>query len=45
MDEMAKFLLNNKPIPDHISGKEGWNNMKVSDAVYEAAKSGKRIVG
>jgi predicted dehydrogenase len=43
MDEMAKFLLNDKPIPDHISGYEGLRDMKVIDAVYKAAKTGKRI--
>lgn len=42
MDEMAKYLLNDKPFPDHISGQEGLRDMKVIDAVYKAARSGKR---
>ncbi len=42
MDELAKFLLNNKPYPEHISGIEGYKDMKVIDAVYKAAESGKR---
>ncbi|WP_341224727.1 Gfo/Idh/MocA family oxidoreductase [uncultured Arcticibacterium sp.] len=44
MDEMAKFLLNNKPFPDHISGLEGLKDLKVIDAVYEAAKTGERVL-
>jgi predicted dehydrogenase len=43
MDGMAKVLLENKPLPEHISGIEGWRDMKVLDAIYKAAKSGKRV--
>lgn len=43
MDEMAKYLLNDKPFPSHISGEEGLKDMKVIDAVYKAAKTGKRV--
>jgi len=43
MDEMAKFLLNAKSFPDHISGLEGLKDMKVIDAVYKAAKTGERV--
>ena len=41
MDEMAKFILNGKPFPDHISGVEGLKDLKVIDAIYKAASSGK----
>jgi predicted dehydrogenase len=44
MDEMAKVLLNNNSFPDHIGGIEGWKDMKVIDAVYKAAKTGKRVL-
>ena len=44
MDEMAKVLLNNQSFPDHIGGIEGWKDLKVIDAVYKAAKSGKRVL-
>ncbi|SOE22032.1 Predicted dehydrogenase [Spirosomataceae bacterium TFI 002] len=44
MDEMAKILLNKKTFPDHISGLEGWKDMKVIDAVYKAAETGERVI-
>ena len=43
-DEIAKVILSNKPLPDHISGEEGWKDMKVLNAIYEAAETGKRIL-
>lgn len=43
MDELAKYLLNNKPFPKHISGMEGLKDMKVIDAIYKAADTGRRI--
>ena len=43
LDGIAKLLLENKPLPAHISGEEGWKDMKVIDAIYEAAASGKKI--
>ncbi|KPM49670.1 Gfo/Idh/MocA family protein [Jiulongibacter sediminis] len=43
MDEMAKYLLNKKTLPDHICGLEGLKDLRVIDAVYEAARSGKRV--
>lgn len=42
MDELAKYLLNDKPLPLHISGQEALNDMKVIDAIYKAAESGRR---
>jgi predicted dehydrogenase len=42
-DEIAKFLLQNKPLPDHITGEEGWKDMRILEAIYEAARTGKRI--
>jgi predicted dehydrogenase len=43
MDEMAKVLLNNKTFPDHISGLEGWKYLKVIDAIYKAAETGRKV--
>lgn len=43
MDELAKYLLNNKPFPDHISGLEGLKDMKVIDAIYKASQTGRRV--
>jgi predicted dehydrogenase len=44
LDGIAKLLLENKPLPSHISGEEGWKDMKVIDAIYEAAATGKKIL-
>jgi predicted dehydrogenase len=42
-DEIAKVLLANKKLPDHISGKEGMQDVKIMQAIYKAAETGKRI--
>jgi predicted dehydrogenase len=42
-DEIAKVVLANKMLPDHITGEEGQKDMKVIEAIYAAAESGKRI--
>jgi predicted dehydrogenase len=44
LDGIAKLLLENKPLPSHISGEEGWKDMKVIDAIYDAAATGKKIL-
>jgi len=42
-DEIAKVLLANQKLPDHISGKEGMQDVKIMQAIYKAAETGKRI--
>jgi predicted dehydrogenase len=42
LDAMAGYLLSNKPFPSHIAGQEGFLDLKVIDAIYKAAESGKR---
>lgn len=42
-DEIAKVILSGKKLPDHISGKEGLLDVRVIEAIYEAAESGKRV--
>lgn len=42
-DEIAKVILANKQLPEHINGVEGWKDMKVIQAIYEAAETGKKI--
>ena len=44
LDGIAKLLLENKPLPSHINGEEGWKDMKVIDAIYGAAATGKKIM-
>lgn len=43
VDAIAAFILQNKPLPQHISGEEGWKDMKVLEAIYAAAESGKKV--
>jgi len=43
MDEIGKMLLANKPLPSHITGEEGYKDMKVIDAIYKSARMGKRV--
>lgn len=43
-DEIAKVLLAGKQLPSHISGEKGWKDVKVMQAIYEAAGTGKKVV-
>lgn len=43
MDGIAKVILDNKPLPDHIAGIEGWKDMKIIDAIYRAARTEKKV--
>ena len=43
-DGIAKVLLDNKKLPNHIAGEEGYKDMKVVDAIYEAAKTAKKVL-
>jgi len=42
-DEISRYILNNKPLPVHISGEEGYKDMLVIDAIYKAAETGNKI--
>lgn len=43
MDEMADIILQNKKPIVPVDGEEGLKDMKIIDAIYLAAKTGKRI--
>jgi predicted dehydrogenase len=43
MDEIGKVLLQNNPLPLHITGEEGLKDMKVIEAIYKAARTGKKV--
>lgn len=43
MDGIAQVLLDNKPLPDHITGEEGLKDIKIMMAIYDAARTGKKI--
>ena len=40
LDEISKLLLENKKLPNHITGEEGLKDIKV---IYKAAETGKKI--
>lgn len=44
MDEICKLLLANKKLPSHITGAEGLKDVSIINAIYKAAKTGKKIV-
>ncbi len=43
MDAIGKLVLENKPLPSHITGEEGMKDMKIIEAIYKSAAEGKRI--
>jgi predicted dehydrogenase len=43
LDDIAQHLLTNQPVPTHISGEEGRKDLRVLDAIYQAAYSGKQV--
>jgi predicted dehydrogenase len=43
MDEMAAIILQNKQPIVPVDGEEGWKDMKIVDAIFEAAKTGKKV--
>jgi len=43
MDEMADIILQNKQPVVAVDGEEGLKDLKIIDAIYEAAKTGKKV--
>ena len=43
MDGISKLILEDTQLPSHIRGEEGLKDMRVIDAVYNAAATGKRV--
>lgn len=44
LDEIGKLLLENKPLPAHITGEEGIKDIRIISAAYEAANTGKKVL-
>jgi len=44
MDAISKVILANQSLPDHIAGVEGWKDMKILNAIYEAAENGRKVL-
>jgi predicted dehydrogenase len=42
-DEIAKVILAKSKLPGHISGGEGLQDVKIMQAIYESAGTGKRV--
>jgi len=42
-DEIAKVILADKKLPDHITGEEGFKDLKILQAIYEAAGNEKKV--
>lgn len=43
LDAIGKQIVEHKPLPLHITGEEGLKDLRVMEAIYEAAKSGKMV--
>jgi predicted dehydrogenase len=43
MDAVCKDLLDGKKLPDHITGEEGLRDVKLLQAIYRAAETGRKI--
>ena len=44
LDGIGKLILENKQLPDHISGKEGLKDLKILEAIYKSATLGKKVL-
>ncbi len=44
MDEMAAIILEGKVPIVPVDGEEGLKDLKIIDAIFEAAKSGKKVL-
>lgn len=44
LDAIGKLILENKPLPNHITGEEGLKDCRIIRAIYEAAETGKKIL-
>ncbi len=43
MDGVCQVLLENKQLPDHITGAEGLKDVRLLQAIYQAAETGRKI--
>ena len=43
LDAICKLLLENKKLPNHITGEEGLKDVKIINAIYKSAKTGRKI--
>lgn len=43
LDEICKVLAENKKLPNHITGEEGIKDIRVINAIYKSAETGKKV--
>lgn len=43
LDEICKVLTENKKLPNHITGEEGLKDIRIINAIYKAAETGKKV--
>ncbi|MBF4515935.1 Gfo/Idh/MocA family oxidoreductase [Flavobacterium sp. ANB] len=43
LDEICKVLVENKKLPNHITGEEGLKDIRIINAIYKAAETGKKV--
>lgn len=43
LDVIGKIILENKKLPSHITGEEGIKDVRIIQAIYEAARTGKKV--
>lgn len=43
LDGIGKLILENRKLPDHISGEEGLKDIRVIEGIYKAAQTGSKI--
>ncbi len=44
MDGIAQPILAGQPVPNHISGEEGLKDMRIIEAIYQSAGTGKKVM-
>jgi predicted dehydrogenase len=43
LDAIGKLILDNKQLPNHITGEEGLKDIRIINAIYQAAQTGKKV--
>lgn len=44
LDAIGKLILENKPLPSHITGEEGLKDISIIESIYKAAETNQRIL-
>lgn len=43
LDGIGKLILENKPLPDHITGEEALKDIRIIEAIYKSAKTANKV--